>query len=397
MATCLSPEAGNCQSDFLGVTEDGDSSIVGSLIPATLPSHNNPGARRDSIELGSLSRPCPQNLGRQSSAERFVTPNHNDTTYDYHAAHSLRDESNRMRGVWYDLALGESESRNSSFGTANLVAAAMYTSTELPVAHRFHQQRSSQPPNMHDNIVVSPSPQSMNQVLTNDTDIRTNVATAHDDIYNSHKSGSVHSSMERTQCHLFDGIGRTRLPKQLAFSTASLLHHYDSVICRINSCFDSYKNPFRSLLSTACHPSQLIYNCAMNMSAAHLGSLDPGMKVVALDYQTQALSSLKKVVAGNESQSQTQDGFTPEGLQELVVAVIMIGMSSVSVLRWMIGPWFVCRYTNRYPSHGMIRRPWVFTIFTVLESCSANGSIKRKTQGLHQLAKPTASTGKLFL
>jgi len=69
------------------------------------------------------------------------------------------------------------------------------------------------------------------------------------------------------------------------------------------------------------------------MSAAHLGSLNPEMKVVALDYQTQALSSLKTVVAGNESKSQTQDGFTPEGLQELVIAVIMIGMSSVSFSR----------------------------------------------------------------
>jgi len=30
---------------------------------------------------------------------------------------------------------------------------------------------------------------------------------------------------------------------------------------------------------------------------------------------------------------ETQDGFTPEGLQELVIAVIMIGMSSVSFSR----------------------------------------------------------------
>ncbi|KAJ9645433.1 hypothetical protein H2204_001012 [Knufia peltigerae] len=127
---------------------------------------------------------------------------------------------------------------------------------------------------------------------------------------------------------VFNSIGPLQVPQQLSFNTATLLNHYFSAVCPISSCFDSPKNPFRTLFSEGHSSSELIYGCALSMSGAHLSCVSPGMKIIALNYQTQAISLLKETVARKQQRASTSSPATSDDLEELVIAIIMIGMSS---------------------------------------------------------------------
>lgn len=108
-----------------------------------------------------------------------------------------------------------------------------------------------------------------------------------------------------------------------------LIHHYFSLVCRINSCFDSACNPFRSQVSGMMVQSPLVFYCVLSMSAAHLYQHETAS--VSLEFQTQAMSHLSSELAGLN--------LTPAGAgqsrtvtDELLLSIILLGMTSVGSL-----------------------------------------------------------------
>ncbi|KAL4875681.1 fungal-specific transcription factor domain-containing protein [Aspergillus karnatakaensis] len=75
-----------------------------------------------------------------------------------------------------------------------------------------------------------------------------------------------------------------------------LLRHYFVRVCRINSCYDSDRNFFRSEAARLLASSSLIYHCVLSMSAAHLAAAQQGMGATALHHRANAISCLKSEI-----------------------------------------------------------------------------------------------------
>lgn len=120
-----------------------------------------------------------------------------------------------------------------------------------------------------------------------------------------------------------------------------LLCHYYSLICRINSSFDSENNPFRNQISKLINGSPLLFYCVLSMSAAHLHQYDNNT-TISFEYQARALSQLSTDLsttcilpsqpAHQEQESAELSGPSQTTLvkDELLLGIILLGMTSVS-------------------------------------------------------------------
>lgn len=120
-----------------------------------------------------------------------------------------------------------------------------------------------------------------------------------------------------------------------------IINHYFSVICRINSCFDSPSNPLRTDILNMLTSSPLIWNCVLSMSAAHLFQNQREKSQIALGYQTEAISCMATEVtrmrkcSDGESKNRGEDlpenafAFGSDGKKELLLGIILLGISSV--------------------------------------------------------------------
>lgn len=126
------------------------------------------------------------------------------------------------------------------------------------------------------------------------------------------------------------------LPIQFETQESILSDYYFSVICPINSCFDSLCNPLRSYIGAIMYTYPLIFKCVMAVSAAHLFQKRAEMINVVLDYRKAAISVLM-------SEMELKTSKTTKG--ESLLGSILLGMTSVSTR--LAGFW--CE-TNRFPS-----------------------------------------------
>jgi hypothetical protein len=121
----------------------------------------------------------------------------------------------------------------------------------------------------------------------------------------------------------------------------TFVNHYFSVICRINSCFDSPSNPLRTDVLNMLTASPLIWNCVLSMSAAHLYQNQKEKAQIALSYQTEAISCMVAEVASmkrlSDGESECPGGDSPGAIlklrnrvkKELLLGIILLGISSV--------------------------------------------------------------------
>ncbi|CAH0056061.1 unnamed protein product [Clonostachys solani] len=118
-----------------------------------------------------------------------------------------------------------------------------------------------------------------------------------------------------------------------------LLCHYYSLICRINSSFDSENNPFRNQMSKLINGSPLLFYCVLSMSAAHLHQYDNNT-TISFEYQARALSQLSTDLSTTcilpsqptprEQESTELSGPSQTTLvkDELLLGIILLGMTS---------------------------------------------------------------------
>lgn len=121
--------------------------------------------------------------------------------------------------------------------------------------------------------------------------------------------------------------------------SSTLLNHYFTSICCINSSFDSASNPFRSIVQRMISESPLIFYCVLSMSAAHLYQFS-GNKSLPLEFQTRAISELSESLSERTCSdrtlatvSPTRDPQEPEPKYQvkeaLLLGTILVGMTSV--------------------------------------------------------------------
>ncbi|KAK2745016.1 hypothetical protein FQN55_006373 [Onygenales sp. PD_40] len=110
--------------------------------------------------------------------------------------------------------------------------------------------------------------------------------------------------------------------KQLA-----ILWHYFRSVCVVNSCYDSFINPFRTGVQSLMYSSRLIYSCIMSMSAAHLSHTDPKWVLESLEYHAKAISTLRTELAKLLSGTSTSAS-TDESRDHVLLGVILLGTSS---------------------------------------------------------------------
>ncbi|KAH8810586.1 fungal-specific transcription factor domain-containing protein [Xylogone sp. PMI_703] len=96
----------------------------------------------------------------------------------------------------------------------------------------------------------------------------------------------------------------------------TLSNHYFSSVCCINSCFDSLRNPFRSLIEETMLSCPLVFHCVMAMSAAHLFRRKKEMLHVVLKHRNEAISCLLREVSLKDIKL------------EVVLGSILLGMTS---------------------------------------------------------------------
>ena len=90
----------------------------------------------------------------------------------------------------------------------------------------------------------------------------------------------------------FDAECQIPLFKPIDDKMIILSGHYFSVICMINSCFDSPVNPFRSVIGDLMASSQLVYHVVMTASASHICHRKKDMTPLALRHRGDAVSYL---------------------------------------------------------------------------------------------------------
>ncbi|CAH0058445.1 unnamed protein product [Clonostachys solani] len=105
----------------------------------------------------------------------------------------------------------------------------------------------------------------------------------------------------------------------------SLVRYYFSLVCVINSGFDSPQNPFRMVLADMIWTHPLILNCMLSMSAAHLYQRQNVSSTEALQHRTTAISVLSSEIS--EPSSKNPSGYE----SRLIIALlgtILLGTTS---------------------------------------------------------------------
>ncbi|KAK5055083.1 hypothetical protein LTR84_012831 [Exophiala bonariae] len=120
---------------------------------------------------------------------------------------------------------------------------------------------------------------------------------------------------------------RSFIPPALETEADLLSNHYFSSVCIINSGFDSPANPFRTYVAELMSGDTIIYHCMLSMSAAHLYQHREVFKQVALNYRTEAISSLRAELSLTDGRRVLEaDGHSR--LSTLLFGTLLLGMSS---------------------------------------------------------------------
>jgi hypothetical protein len=110
---------------------------------------------------------------------------------------------------------------------------------------------------------------------------------------------------------------KTSIPPSISHLPATLVAYYFQDVCSVFSSFDSELNPFRSYVSQVFPYSAPVFNAMLSSSAARLADERPQLKVIALQYQSQALRCI------SESLKQTN-----EICEDTLFAIFLIGLST---------------------------------------------------------------------
>lgn len=108
-----------------------------------------------------------------------------------------------------------------------------------------------------------------------------------------------------------------------------LVHYYSSLVCVINSSFDSPQNPFRMVVAEMIRAHLLILNCMLSKSAAHLYQRQNFLSTEALQHRTTAISVLSSEIS--EPSSKNQSG-SESRLKTTLLGTILLGTTSVGIL-----------------------------------------------------------------
>ncbi|CAG9946919.1 unnamed protein product [Clonostachys rosea f. rosea IK726] len=104
-----------------------------------------------------------------------------------------------------------------------------------------------------------------------------------------------------------------------------LISYYFSLICVINSGFDSPQNPFRMVVADMIWTHPLILNCMLSMSAAHLYQRQNVPSTEALQHRTTAISVLSSEISEPSSKNQFGSG---SHLMIALLGTILLGTTS---------------------------------------------------------------------
>lgn len=107
----------------------------------------------------------------------------------------------------------------------------------------------------------------------------------------------------------------------------SLSRHYFSLVCHINSCFDSDTNILRVEVRNMMYSSPLIQHAILSMSAAHLAPKRSDLVTAALVHKTQAISCLKLEVMKMCGEQPSFNVST-----EALLGSILLGITEVCIL-----------------------------------------------------------------
>ncbi|KAL7905173.1 fungal-specific transcription factor domain-containing protein [Trichoderma velutinum] len=110
---------------------------------------------------------------------------------------------------------------------------------------------------------------------------------------------------------------KTSIPPAINHLPADLATYYFKNVCSVFSSFDSDLNPFRSYVSQVFSYSAPVFNAMLSGSAARLADEMPQLKVIALQYQSQALRCIA------ESLKQTN-----KIREDTLFAIFLIGLST---------------------------------------------------------------------
>ncbi|PYH97064.1 hypothetical protein BO71DRAFT_448205 [Aspergillus ellipticus CBS 707.79] len=107
----------------------------------------------------------------------------------------------------------------------------------------------------------------------------------------------------------------------------TLLQHYFSNVCPLNSCFDSHKNFFRVEVGALISSCPLIHHCVLAMSAAHLAARQGDMITITLRHRTNALSCLKAKIATGFTAREANHESVLDSTAEVLLGSILLGMT----------------------------------------------------------------------
>ena len=111
----------------------------------------------------------------------------------------------------------------------------------------------------------------------------------------------------------------------------SLSRHYFSLVCHINSCFDSDTNIFRVEVRNMMDSCPLIHHAILSMSAAHLAPKRSDLVTAALKHKTEAISCLKTEVMKLSGEQPSFNIST-----EVLLGSILLGITEVCILHLML-------------------------------------------------------------
>ncbi|PYI20292.1 hypothetical protein BO99DRAFT_112922 [Aspergillus violaceofuscus CBS 115571] len=107
----------------------------------------------------------------------------------------------------------------------------------------------------------------------------------------------------------------------------TLLRHYFSKVCPVNSCFDSHKNFFRMEVGALISSRPLIHSCVLAMSAAHLTPIRGDMVTTTLTHRSTALACLKAEIEAVSTPHWREGASSLDGTVEMLLGSILLGMT----------------------------------------------------------------------
>lgn len=116
-------------------------------------------------------------------------------------------------------------------------------------------------------------------------------------------------------------LSSTAVPSFLIHMPAVLVQYYFDFVCKSWSSFDCPLNPFRMIVSRLWSRNAAIYYAIQSMAAASLANDFPGMRVIGIQTQQQAITCLRNSPRIGSLHRDTQD-------DEFFLALLMIGLTT---------------------------------------------------------------------